>query len=270
MDTILQKGDKIIAIAEDDDRTNLPFQPGKANIEDITLQPPALPTPECTLILGWNWKGSILVRELDEFVAPGSTLMVVANDDEAEDARTVCQAVLVNQNFNFTSGDTTDRDMLDSLDVTRFKHIIILADIGLNRQQADARTLISLLHLRDIADSAGKEIAIVTEMLDVRNRVLAEAARADDFIVGDRILSLMLTQISENKALNRVFAEMFTSAGAEIYLRLASNYVPIGKPVNFYTIAAAAREKNETAIGYRLKKYSHEADRSYGVIINPK
>ena len=40
-------------------------------------------------------------------------------------------------------------------------------------------------------------------MLDVRNRELAEVTQADDFIVSDKLVSLMLAQVSENKDLTR-------------------------------------------------------------------
>ena len=44
-----------------------------------------------------------------------------------------------------------------------------------------AETMVTLLHLRDIAEKAGHRLAIVSEMLDLRNRMLAEVAKADDF-----------------------------------------------------------------------------------------
>lgn len=36
-------------------------------------------------------------------------------------------------------------------------------------------------------------------MLDIRNRDLGVVAKADDFIVSDNLISLMLSQLSENK-----------------------------------------------------------------------
>ncbi len=56
-------------------------------------------------------------------------------------------------------------------------------------------------------------------MLDDRNRELAEVTQADDFIVSDKLISLMLSQVSENKQLTEVFDQLFSSDGAEIYLR---------------------------------------------------
>ena len=86
-------------------------------------------------------------------------------------------------------------------------------------QEADAHTLVSLLHLRDIADRVGHPFSIVSEMLDVRNRALAEVTRADDFVVSSRLVSLMLAQISETKELNSVFNDLLTPEGSEFYLK---------------------------------------------------
>jgi hypothetical protein len=137
-------------------------------------------------------------------------------------------------------------------------------------QEADAKTLVTLLHLREIAERSAKRFTIVSEMIDVRNRNLAEVTRADDFIVSDRIVSLLMTQISENKYLNAVFADVFDPEGSEIYIKPALNYIKPGVEVNSYTILEAARRRGEIAIGYKLARFSSDASRAYGVVVNPK
>src|SRR5690606_124220 len=85
---------------------------------------------------------------------------------------------------DYLQGDTTSRAMLESLDVPSFDHIIVLAyKETLDAQRADAKTLVTLLHLREIGENAGTELNIVSEMLDDRNREIAEVTKADDFIV---------------------------------------------------------------------------------------
>jgi hypothetical protein len=106
-------------------------------------------------------------------------------------------------------------------------------------------------------------------MLDTRNRALAEVTQADDFIVSDKLVSLILSQVSENKALNAVFTDLFDPDGSEIYLKLASNYIHVGEPINFYTVVEAARQRNEVALGYRIVAQSDDASKGYGVVINP-
>jgi hypothetical protein len=107
-------------------------------------------------------------------------------------------------------------------------------------------------------------------MLDLRNRELAEAAKVDDFIVSEHLISLMMSQLSENSELMGVFTDIFDPEGAEIYLKPISDYVTTGQPVNFYTVTEAARRRGETALGYRLTSESHDADKAYGVHTNPK
>jgi hypothetical protein len=124
--------------------------------------------------------------------------------------------------------------------------------------------------LRNLADAAGTRLSIVSEMMDIRNRALAQIARADDFIVSDKLVSLMMSQLSENKNLDKVFRVLFSSEGSEIYIRPMTDYIRLGSTVDFYTVLEAAAQKGETAIGYRLMKYSDDKTRGYGVNVNPK
>ena len=79
----------------------------------------------------------------------------------------------------------------------------------------------------------------------------------------------MLAQVSENKYLSPVFADLFDPEGSEIYLKAVETYVETGRALNFYTVVEAARQRNEVAIGYRLKRDAHDAAKSYGVVVNP-
>ena len=167
-------------------------------------------------------------------------------------------------------GDPTDRDLLNRLGLQDYNHIIVLADETGDPQRADARTFVTLLHLRDIADQNGRSFSIVSEMLDLRNRKLAEATRVDDFIVSDHLASLMMSQLSENAQLFEVFTDIFDPEGSEIYLKPVVDYVLTGVPVNFYTVVEAARRRGQTAIGYRLISEAGNAEKSYGVHTNPK
>jgi hypothetical protein len=87
--------------------------------------------------------------------------------------------------------------------------------------------------------------------------------------VSDKLLSLMLAQVSENKYLSQVFADMFDPEGCEIYVKPASDYVALGRPVNLYTVLESARRRNHIAIGYILAGQEKDASRQYGVHVNP-
>ena len=136
-------------------------------------------------------------------------------------------------------------------------------------QEADAQTLITLLHLRNLSNQAKKNLNIVSEMMDIQNRKLAEVTKADDFIVSDNLLSLLLSQVSENKYLMQVFDHLFGSKECGIFIKPASNYIKQGQPANFYTVLESARLQNEVAIGYRIIAEKNNVDKAYGVVVNP-
>lgn len=271
MDTLLQAGDEIIAISEDDDTIRLSDLADLGIHEgDIREAIARKSQQEHTLILGWNSQGHKIIQELDHYVPQGSTITVLADHVPSEAAFERSCETLSNLTCRLKQGDTTDRDTLEALGFAEIDHVILLAySDDLNRQQADACTLISLLHLRDIADGGEFTFSIVSEMLDIRNRDLAEATRPDDFIVSDRIISLILSQISENKSLGPVFEDLFDPIGSEIYLKPASDYVRPGRELNFYSVVESGRRRGEVAIGYRLSHLADDPAKSYGVVINP-
>ncbi len=262
-DTVLATGDQIIVIAEDDDAIAI-AAPGTPDLDVVSDSTVAVATPEATLVLGHNEGLTLMLTELDGYSTPRSRVAVVADVDEpALDG-------LVNLDVTFQRGDPTSRAVLDALYVHEFEHIIVLAaKETLPAQRADAKTLITLLHLRDIAVKKGSDLNVVSEMIDDRNRELAEVTQADDFIVSDQLISLMLSQLSENKRLTDVFDELFSASGAEIYLRPSHLYVPDGADADFYTVIEAARRRGETAIGYRLDEFARNSEHSYGVTVNP-
>lgn len=271
IDAILQAGDSIVAISADDDTIRLASTPGAVDESALHSNGKhSKAAPEKCLILGWNRCGATIIRELDAYVAKGSRVTVVSDQNKTKDHVRLYAGNLANQIVEIKEADTTDRAALESLNIPDYDHVIVLAYSHLEAQEADAKTLVTLLHLRDIAERDSTPFSIVSEMLDLRNRELAEAANVDDFIVSEHLISLMMAQLSENRELLPVFTDIFDPKGAEIYLKPIGDYVETGKPVNFYTVTAAARQRGETAIGYRLLRESHKAEKSYGVHTNPK
>ena len=267
--TVIGAGDRLIVIAADDDRITL----GQAvtEVQEAWLREATTRTagPERTLVLGWNRRASSILLELDAYVPVGSETLVVASgptvgaDVERLGSRLETQAI------RSVSADPSDRAILDGLDVELFDHIIVLCSDTLSPARADARTLVTLLHLRDIAARLDRDFSIVSEMLDLRDRALAEVARADDFIVSDRLISLMIAQVAESKHLNAVFEDLLDPAGSEIYLKPAGDYVVLGDPVPFAAVIEAARRRGEIAFGYRVTAHANDVKAAYGVAVNP-
>jgi Trk K+ transport system NAD-binding subunit len=272
METVFQNGDKVIAISEDDDTVTLS---GKIefNIDEhaFATGEEIKETAENTLVLGWNRRAPSIIMELDSYLAKGSGLTIVAQGEGVEIGVNDVKKSAVNQKITFIEGNISERGLLDSLGLEKFNHIILLCySDSLPEQEADSKTLITLLHLRNIEQKTGNDFSIVSEMMDIRNKELAEITEADDFIISNRLISLMLAQLSENAELKAVFDDIFDSDGSEIYMKPATDYIIPGKTVNFYSVTESAARKGEIAIGYRISKLSNKPDKTYGVVVNPK
>lgn len=271
MDTRIEAGAQVIAISEDDDTIRLDPQTARQLHEEAIRAPDYVTIiPVRILVLGWNRRTPAVINELDQYLHKGSLISVVAGAEDAAGRIARECGELRNARVEFQPGDITSRRLLDSLNLPSYQHVILLSDSDdFEPQQADARTLVTLLHLRDIANRTHAGYSIASEMLELQNRDLALVTRADDFIVSSKLVSLMLSQISENKQLVGVFSTLFTSEGSELYLKPADDYVRPGIEVNFYTVVEAARRKGQTAIGYRIRSQADDPARMYGVRINP-
>jgi voltage-gated potassium channel Kch len=270
MESRIEPGDVPIVISEDDDTAVLSSQPPVIDGHAIAVRPRTSGGPEHTLLLGWNRRAPAIVRELDGYVEPGSVLHVVADHPGFEAEIEASRAGLGRLEVDSKRDDVTDRRTLDGLNVGDYHHVIVLCDADqLDAERADARALVTLLHLRDMQARARQSYPIVSEMLDDRNRRLAEVTQADDFIVSDKLISLLLTQVSENKHLHQLFGDLFDPDGSEIYLKPVEEYVRPGQPITYATLVAAARLRGESAIGYRIAAQASDAARGYGVVVNP-
>jgi len=271
MDTVLSDKDRILAISEDDDTILLSgltdFKIEKENIAENVRQSSVL--KEKNLVLGWNPKGRIIIKELDNYVGQGSEVHIVSEIDIEDKKIFDLQSVLSNQSISFEKGKIADSYTLNKIDVTSFDNIIILSYNHIDAQEADAKTLIALLHIRNLAEKKNRKVNIVSEMFDQNNRELAAVTKADDFIISDNLISRMLTQLSETRELKTVFDDLFDADGSEIYLKDAVEYVKPNMPVNFYTVLESAAAKGETAMGYRVVANAHFVEDNYGIVINP-
>ena len=218
------------------------------------------------LVLGWNERAHTVVRELDEYAAPGSTLEILTEYGTPD------VPALTNLTATVRHGRTSERASLDAYSIREYDQVIVLCySDELAAQRADARTLVTLLHLREmVGDRAkGDRPSIVSEMLDDRNRALAQVAHVDDVIVSDEILSLILSQLSENARLEAVFQDLLDADGSEIYLRPAEHYVTAGDAGDLHDDRRGGGRRGETAIGYRVSAEADDASAGFGVVRQP-
>ncbi|MBB5873402.1 voltage-gated potassium channel Kch [Allocatelliglobosispora scoriae] len=241
MSTRLGADDRLIVI--DADAAPKPYAPVSA-VRPATCAPVPEPGPDHTLVLGWSPRAARMLAELDAYVVPGSTALVVSREP-------VALLALPRLAVETLRGDPTDRAVLDEVELAPFSRVVVLCEDHGEPALADARTLVTLLHLRDIIARTGHTCTVVSEMRDDRDRVLAEVAGADDFVVSQRLISLLMTQLAQTPELRGVFEDLFDPAGAELYLHPVTRYAVSGRATTFAELVAAAASIGQTAVGYR-------------------
>ena len=269
-DTVIEEGSQVITISEDDDKVIYSGINSKINENLIRSVPLSGVHHENILILGWNSRAKIIIRELASYARTTGKITVIAELKNMDKTIARLNEQCPKTEITYTRANTADKNVLEDIDMSIYDHLIILSyQDNYEMQQADAKTLITLLHLRNIAELRGTNLNVVSEMLDAKNRDLATVTEVDDFIISDNMVSLIISQVAENKYLMKVFDQLFKSEGNEIYLKPAENYIELEKEVDFYTILESSVRMNEIAIGYRLMDNFQDVDKNFGIVLNP-
>jgi len=252
-DTVLAAADKIVAISARD--TFAAAAPAGIDEDAIVSARRRSQTPVRLLMLGWNRRAPRIIRQLDAYVPAGSRIDIVAEQVSGGVIEKV-RTDLSRAEVTVRGGDPADADVLGSMDLASYRHVVMLAPDGagaapVQPATADFRSLVTLLHLRDLETRSGQRYGITGEIADDHTLALAPLGDDDDFIVSRTMVSRLMTQVAMNPELIPVFAELFDSEGNEIVLRPAGDFVRTGRAVTFATVAESARRQRQVAIGYR-------------------
>ncbi|MFD5002452.1 NAD-binding lipoprotein [Streptomyces mutabilis] len=272
-ETPIAPDDLLVVITGDDDTACLDDCAELAEKAAMASRPSAPAPAERVLLLGWNRRAPLMIDQLRRRARPGSTVDVVAERGEAT-IRQVSEADADSGNglsLALHHGDITRPETLRRLDVHSYDSVIVLGRDPVPGQppdDPDNRTLVTLLLLRRLEEATGRELPLVTELIDDRNRALAPISPGADVIISGKLIGLLMSQISQNRHLAAVFEELFSAEGTGVRLRPATDYVLPGSEAFFATVVASARRRGECAIGYRSHADSSTSP-GYGVRINP-
>jgi Trk K+ transport system NAD-binding subunit len=264
-DLLLQAGDELLVIAEDDDSFSLTAQHRPTVPAGFHGAAPTARRPERLLIAGSSPKLCDMLREFDAYVLPGSEAWLMPGQDKEAFTALIKQQVgsLSNLKLKYVEGDPTSPEALRRVASPDFAVALVVADTERQADEADARTVISVLLLRDLFRAFGeRKPRIISEILDPRTKDLLETDYGADFVVSAEMTSMLLAQVSERRELNAVFADLFDSDGNEVYLKRAACYAAPGVPTPWLAVQLVARQRGEVAIGY--------ARASGAPVVNPK
>jgi len=206
VDTVLEEDFELLIVAEDDSTIDFKEKP-VAVPRDLTVPDRrSQQKKEKMLMLGWSTKAPIIISEHAEYVLEGSEVIVALY--KPTEANRIEIAHLNDQvdelNIRLTEINPFDGEELKELKPFEFDDIIILPQsLGTNgdAERIDSETIVVLLLLRSMRKeilAEGGEIStkIVTEVLDSNNQGLIHHAGVNDFIISNRIVSMLFAQIT--------------------------------------------------------------------------
>ncbi len=254
-------GYELISVAEDDDKvifTGVVDAPAVA----VDVNQAFEEAPQKVLIVGWSDLGPAVLSELDEFLAPGSSVDLMV-DPALYDITTLGPSLSACEHCEIAVHQLTGGPAeLIAMAAKGYNQAIVLgyrAPVSIG--EADARTMLTLLTLDKAFGQGPGTPRVVAEMLDRANVAVAQTTGVEDFIVSDELSSLMIAQLSERLELHMVFDELFDADGCFVALHPAPLYAN-AEPVTFAAVVAAAIQRGETAFGWRIAATGE-------VVVNP-
>ena len=282
LDTLMKADDEILIVAEDDSTIKYVSHP--------VMIPKAREVPnrrsnqrfERQLILGWSYKAPIIIQEYADYVVGGSQIDVMVKDPPPALAETIkkldrnstVQVKLVDK-------DPLNSEDLESMEPFFYNTVIVLPQkpsMDAEPERIHSETIVVLLHLRKLQKAladAGRivDTKLITEVLESANRELVAHAGVNDFIISNRMVSMIFAQISEEPDIQRVYENLFSEEGSEIYVKPASLYFDtLPLTCRFGDLMRITQKRDEEiCLGYKIKALEGDVGANFGVkLIPPK
>lgn len=147
-------------------------------------------------------------------------------------------------------------------------------DGAIDAGRIDSENIVALLLLRRIFSQYPEEsrnTKLITEILDSQNDALVARAGVQDVIISNRLVSMIMAQVSESRDIEKVYDDIFQEDGSEIYLKPASLYfdtLPI--EVSFADLMALAQRRRDICIGVKTKALEGSKLDNNGITLIPE
>jgi len=283
IDTVVKDDDDVLILAEDD--STIEYVPNPvAEPRDLPLAGGrSEQSVERELLIGWNEKVPMIIREYSDYVKDGSKIDVLVRtpDDWIRDQIDLLNKELENLTVRLIQSNPTDIAALRALEPFKYDNIIILSsgEDHADPETTDSETIVILLLLRQIIDAVqngdgeveGVGPKIITEIMDSDNQELVARAGVNDFIISNRFVSTILAQISEEADIKKVYDDLFSEDGSEIYLKPAHLYFEdLPQEVTFADMMGIAQVREEVCIGVKITEWQQDIDKNFGVKLIPE
>lgn len=278
---ILEPTDEVLILADDDSTIELMTKPVALPADYELSGRRQEQRVERELMIGWSFKSAAIIREFADYIVEGSQIHVLLKNPGAEQ---VAQIDALNEELGSIEVALLQKDCLNIEDLMSVKpfqydNIIILAGNATNETEVDAarvdsENIVALLLLRRIFSqypNESKDTKLITEILDSQNDALVAKAGVQDVIISNRLVSMIMAQISESRDIEKVYDDIFQEDGSEIYLKPAHLYFE-GLPAeaSFADMMAIAQKRSEVCIGIKIAANKFDKAKNNGITLIPE
>jgi hypothetical protein len=266
--------DQLVILAEDDSTIKFENQPF-IQAKEIDLSTNKLDQhSKNVLILGWHNVAEIFIKESSDYLAAGTKVDILFNKPEPALMSRVDELKGEYADFEITLTDLDPLKLenLKSVNPFNYDNIIILSqDLNeLRADKIDSDTLIILLLLRNIKE-VDKDVntKIITQVLNSENQEIITQTDVDDFIISNKLITMILAQLSEEPLIKQLYDDLFSEDGSEIYVKPANLYFnSFPQEVRFVDIIKLAGKRQEVCLGVRKGALSKDPNSNFGVKLN--
>lgn len=270
----MKEEDQIIILAEDDSTINFETHSIHKYSEIKLINNKLDQGQKSVLILGWHNVAEIFISESADYLKEGSVFDIYFKNPNSEFINRVEELKKIYPGFKITLTNA-DPLLMESLSATNpfdYDNIIILSQ-EFNEQRADridSDTLIILLLLRKIKSTVPVvNTKIITQVLNSDNQEIITQTDVDDFIISNKLITMILAQLSEEPLIMKFYEDIFSEDGSEIYVKSITLYCdqfPI--KTTFGNLIGLADQRDEICLGIRKGSQSKNANENFGVTLN--
>ena len=273
-DTILKNGDTVVVLAEDDstiafENKQYFFPDNSKKIINKRLEQKR----KRILILGWHKVAEVFIEEATDYLLEGSDfdIMFDAPTEELQDIIKSVTEEYEDFNINLHDSNPLDLEKLQTINPESYDTVVNLSQ-SMEEQSADkidSDTLIILLLLRKLLNK-DNGLHIITQVLNSENQEIITQTNVDDFIISNKLITMILAQLSEETLMKNFYDDIFSEDGSEIYVKPATLYFDtFPQTISFADAIFCAHQRDEICLGIRKGDFSKSLDDNFGIKLNP-
>ncbi|MBJ2173968.1 hypothetical protein JBL43_06950 [Aureibaculum sp. A20] len=272
-DTVLKNSDSVVILAEDD--STIAFENKQyyfPNKEHKIINKRLEQKKKRILILGWHKVAEVFIEEATDYLLGDSDFDIMFNSPTPELKEVIDSIDDEYSDFNIKlhDSDPLDLEKLEAMNPSSYDTIVILSQ-SMKEQSADkidSDTLIILLLLRKVVKEEDG-IQIITQVLNSENQEIITQTNVDDFIISNKLITMILAQLSEEALMKKFYDDIFSEDGSEIYVKPATLYFDkFPQEISFADAIFCAQQRDEICLGIRKGNLSKSLKDNFGIKLN--